>query len=56
MIHNKDYSFTQLQDLDDMVIKAMGDKKEKFFYAYIDRRGYLRIEQEIDPKKYWRYA
>lgn len=51
-IYSKDYKFYQVQKLDVKLLDLMGIKKERFFYAYINNRGELKIEQEVIPQNW----
>lgn len=50
VIHTKDYSVYQVQEIDDMIRAAMKTKKEKFFFGFINPKGELRLELAIAPK------
>ncbi len=50
-IHTKNFTFYQNNKiLCDVIKKVMKGKREKYFYAFIDRYNNLKIEHECVPK------
>lgn len=53
-IFDKSKKFFQVSEFDYILELALNGKKEAYYYAFINTKGELRLELEVNPKEYWR--